>query len=169
MSVEFKCPSCGKKLFSYEPRMRKYGEILKKCKKCGGEYLDPRCHELAVEGIPEDEFNYLSYVFMVLLGAFFIWRGIHNLHTYQLGVPSELQWLMPVVFILIGGACIIGAIAGMISIKTGLKRRKFERLLEESKRRMKDSSYVYSLKKLGYNIPENEEYNGYYDDNVWKS
>ena len=166
MSVEFKCPSCGKKLFSYEPRMRKYSEILKKCKKCGAEYLDPRCHELAVEGIPEDEFSYVSYIVMVPVGGFLIWRGIHNLHTYQLGVPSEAQWILPAFFILIGIACIIGAIAGMISIMTGLKRRRFDRMLEESKRRMKDSGYVYSLKKLGYIIPEDETYDGYYDNNL---
>ena len=41
-------------------------------------------------------------------------------------------------------------------IATGLKRKKMERLLDESKARMRDSSYIYRLKKHGYVI--NEEY-----------
>ena len=41
-------------------------------------------------------------------------------------------------------------------IATGLKRKKMERLLDESKARMRDSSYIYTLKKHGYVI--NEEY-----------
>ena len=154
MSVEFKCPSCGKKLFSYETRARKYEKIIKNCKKCGAEYADPRCYELALDGIPEDEFGYLQYVLIVALGAFFIWRGIHLLGVYQLGVPSSMQWLMPVVFLGIGVAAIIGAVISMISIKTGAKRRKLEKLLEESKIRMKDPTYKASLRRFGYNVPD---------------
>ena len=38
MSIEFHCPSCDKKLFTYEERTRKYGKLLKECKKCGAQY-----------------------------------------------------------------------------------------------------------------------------------
>lgn len=170
MSVEFKCPSCGKKLFSYEQRIRKYGEILKECKKCGAEYLDPRYHELAVEGIPEDEFKYTPYLLMIVVGVLLIWRALHLLRVYQLGVPREIQWLLPVMFLMIGIAAIIGAVISMISIKTGRKKIKFEKLLEESKERMKDAGYVTTIRRLGYTIPENmasyhdrEDMASYYD------
>ncbi|MCR4946143.1 MAG: hypothetical protein K5929_04270 [Lachnospiraceae bacterium] len=163
MSLEFKCPSCGKKLFSYETRERKFGEIIKKCQKCGADYADPRYHELAIDGIPDDEFGYLQYVVVIVVGAFFIWRGLHLFSTRQLGVPGELQWLMPSAFIILGIAAIICALVSMISILTGAKRRKFEKMLAESKQRLKNSSYVYNLRKFGYNIPEDPS-DGYYQN-----
>lgn len=161
MSVEFKCPSCGKKLFTYEYRVKKYGEVLKTCKKCGEEYLDPRYHELAVEGIPEDEFRYSPYLIMIVIGGLLIWRGIHLFSRYQLGLPKEMQWLLPVLFIGLGIASIIGALISMLSIKTGRKRIKLDRMLEESKERMKDAGYVTTIRRLGYNVPDNMT--NYYD------
>ena len=155
MSLEFRCHTCGKKLFSYEARTRKYGEIIRKCGKCGVDYADPRYHELALDGIPEDEFGYLQYVLMIALGAFFIWRGLHLFGGRQLGVPEEIQWLMPSAFMLTGIAVIIAALIGIISVMTGAKRRRFDRLLRESEQRMKDPGYVYKLRKFGYNVPEN--------------
>ncbi len=162
MSIDFNCPSCGKKLFSYEWRTRKYGVILKECKYCGAEYLDPRNHELAIEGIPEDEFRYTPYVFMIIVGGLLIWRAVYLFGMRQLGVPDEMQVVMPALFLILGIAAVIGAIIGMIRIKTGRKRMKFEKMLEESKMRMKDAGYVTTLKRLGYHLPD--DFTSYYDD-----
>ncbi|MCR5324615.1 MAG: hypothetical protein K6E85_15270 [Lachnospiraceae bacterium] len=153
MSINFQCPACGKKLFSYEPRYRKYGKIIHECKKCGANYLDPRYHELAIDGIPENEFQLFPYIFMLVIGALITWRGWHLLSVKQLGVPDALQWLLPVVFLIIGAALFIGAIIGIILIKTGCKRKKFEKELEGSKIRMKDMRYTNELQRLGYDVP----------------
>ena len=149
MSIEFKCPSCGKKLFSYEARVRKYGSLIKECRKCGSEYIDPRYYELALSGIPDDEYKIFPYMFMIVIGGLVIWRALHLFGLRQLGVPSEIQWLLPSVLLIMGIVFVVGALAGIIMIKTGLRKKKIDRLLAESQERLKDSSYISRLRSLG--------------------
>lgn len=66
-----------------------------------------------------------------------------------------MQWLLPAVFIIGGAVMAIGGIVGIIMIKTGKKAQRFERLRKESEARLKDRSYVYTLKGLGYNVLDN--------------
>lgn len=157
MSREFHCPSCDKKLFTYEERTRKYGSLLKECKKCGAQYLDPRYYELAIDGIPEDEFGVGRYSLAILIGAFFGWRGIRTANIYMYTGADPVRWLLPISFILISFIVVITGLYEIFTIATGLKRKKMDRLYEESKARMKDSGYIYTLQKHGYTIPE--EYN----------
>ena len=154
MSVEFHCPSCGKKLFTYETRVRKYEKITKECKKCGATYLDPRCHELAIDGIPEDEFSIPSYLILAVIGGLVLWRGLRMFGMHQIGTPIEVQWLLPTVFSIIGVALILGGIIEIILILTGGKRKILEKKYNASCERMKDRSYVYTLQKLGYIVPD---------------
>ncbi len=154
MSLEFHCPSCGKKLFSYEMRERRYGSPLKKCNTCETEYIDPRFFEPALSGIPEDEFKMTPYLIMLAFGAFILWRGIHLTSVRQLGTPSGLQWLMPAVLILFGIALLAGGVYEIFTIKTGLKQKKFDKIMTESKNRIGAPSYVYKLWQLGYPVPE---------------
>lgn len=52
-SYEIRCQNCGKKHLTYsQSSFRKYESPVKKCRKCGFRYADPRCHEIAIEGIP---------------------------------------------------------------------------------------------------------------------
>ena len=156
MSREFHCPSCDKKLFTYEERTRKYGKLLKECKKCGAQYLDLRYYELAIDGIPEDEFKVTRYSLAILIGALFGWRGIYIARIYLYTGENLIKWLLPISFILISFIVVIVGLYEIFMIATGLKRKKLERLFDESKARMRDSSYIYTLKKHGYVI--NEEY-----------
>ena len=56
-----RCSECGKKLLEYDTAsIKRYKSPIKECKKCGREYIDPRYHEIAAEGIPEDEFSVIS-------------------------------------------------------------------------------------------------------------
>ncbi len=154
MSIEFKCPSCGKKLFTYEYRIRKYGSPVKECKKCGSEYVDPRFYELAIDGIPEDEYKLYPYIFMIVIGGLIVWRALHLFGMRQLGVPGYIQWLMPTALLIMGSVFIIGAIVSIILTLTGLHKKKMDRLLEESEERIRDYAYIKKLKKLGYKIPD---------------
>lgn len=150
------CSECGKKLLTYDStNVRKYKSPVKKCKKCGTLYIDPRCHELAIEGIPSDIFSVKSYIILIIFGILLLWRGIYLINQTQLGVPEEVQWLMPSVIIIIGAGFIIGGIAEIISIKTGLKEKKYNRLYTESAERLKDSDYINTLRNLGIDFPEN--------------
>lgn len=70
----------------------------------------------------------------------------------QLGLPDEMQWLMPAVIFVVGAVLIIGGIVEIIGIKTGLKAKRFEKMMQQSKDRLKDSQYTSQLRSLGYNI-----------------
>lgn len=154
-NYEVRCKGCGKKLLTYnEGSFRKYKSPLKQCKKCGAKYLDPRCHEIAIEGIPSDSFSVTSYLILLIFGAFILYRGIYLFGRHQLGVIEEIQWLLPAVFVIGGGIMVIGGIIEIISIISGSKCRKFDRLKMESEERLADNSYAYQLKELGYNVPE---------------
>lgn len=150
MAVEMYCRQCKKKLTKYEQWERKYKSPIAACKKCGTEYLDPRCHELAVEGIPEGEFKATSDIILFIVGALVIWRGWYLLGMHMLGTPDYMQWMVPAVVMLLGLAMAIASIVDAIRILTGLKRRKFEKLLQESQARMQDEEYVQKLRDFGY-------------------
>lgn len=151
------CNRCGSKLLSYnEYSKKRYESPVKRCKKCQAYYLDSRCHEIAVEGIPSDTFSIRSRLIMGLFGAFVLYRGIHLLFRYQIGTPEHMQWLMPVVFLIMGVVLIIGAIVDVLLIMTGSKQKKYDKLRLESEARMQDKSYAYLLNELRY--PGTERY-----------
>lgn len=70
----------------------------------------------------------------------------------QLGLPDEMQWLMPALIFIVGFILIIGGLVEIIGIKTGLKAKRFEKMLQQSKDRLKDSQYASQLRSFGYNI-----------------
>lgn len=70
--------------------------------------------------------------------------------NHMLGTPDSVQWVVPTVVLILGLAMVVAAFVDAIRILTGLKKRKFEKLLEESQNRMKDDNYIQKLKELGY-------------------
>jgi len=150
MAYEIYCKNCGRKLLKYEKYERKYKSPVACCKKCGKEYIDPRCHELAIEGIPEAEFKVTNGIILFIIGVLIAWRGFYLFGMRMLGTPDSMQWLMPSAILLLGLAMIIGAIIDLIRILTGSKKRRYERLLEESKVRISSDEYIWKLKNLGY-------------------
>lgn len=150
MAYTIKCESCGKKLLTYETYEIKYGSPLKACRACGREYIDPRYREMVITGFPEKEFKKSTCLIMLIIGVFILWRGIYLFGMRQLNVINELQWVVPAVVTLLGAIFVIGSIVEFIRILSGSKLRKYNRLMEESKKRTQDEGYVYKLKKLGY-------------------
>ena len=61
---------------------------------------------------------------------------------------------MPGVIVLIGVILLVGGMVEVISILTGIKKKKYDRLTEESKERLKDREYAKTLYGLGYFIPQ---------------
>lgn len=154
-TIVLRCKNCGKKLLTYsQASIQRYKSPVKSCKKCGTRYADPRCHEIAVEGIPPDTFSISSYVIIMIIGALILYRGIHLFGTYQLGVPDETQWLLPFLFVISGVIMAVAGIVEIILIKTGRKAVKYDKLRAESENRLRDKNYVYILQDLGYKIPE---------------
>lgn len=150
MAYEIKCGNCGKRLLRYEVYEKKYKSPLTVCKHCGCEYIDPRCQELALTGIPEREFKLLNTVIMLLIGILIMWRGIYLLDMKMLNMPDYAQWVLPTVILLLGFVFVVAAIVEFIRIVSGKKRKKYERLLKESQNRMLDEEYIAKLKKYGY-------------------
>lgn len=154
-SYEIRCRNCKKKLLTYSSSSyRKYKSPVKKCKKCGTVYADPRCHEIAIEGIPGDTFSVPSYMVMLVIGALICWRGIYLFGVRQLSVPDAVQWLLPALFTVSGAVMAIAAVAEIITIRTGIKGKRFDRLRRESEARLGDKNYAYLLRDLGYQVPE---------------
>ena len=133
---------------------RRYGSPIRNCKKCGMRYADPRIHEIAIEGIPEDIFRISSYVILLIIGALILYRGVCLFGRHQLGVSDAIQWMLPSVFTIGGAVMVVDGIWEIISIVTGLKKKRFDKRREESEQRLADKSYVYMLRDLGYDIPE---------------
>lgn len=150
MAYEVYCKQCNCKLLTYEKWQKKYKSPIAICKKCGNEYLDPRCHELAIEGIPQEEFKVSKDFILLLVGGLIAWRGYVLFGMHMLGTLASTQWLLPTVILILGIALILVSILDLISILTGLKKRKYEKLLEESQNRIKDDNYVLKLKQIGY-------------------
>lgn len=152
---EIRCRNCKKKLLTYSgSSYPKYKSPVKKCKKCGTVYADPRCHEIAIEGIPRGMFSVPAYAVMLVIGALMCWRGIYLFGVRQLSVPDAVQWLLPALFTVSGAVMAIAAVAGIIAIRTGVKEKRFDRLRRESEARLGDKNYAYLLRDLGYQVPE---------------
>lgn len=154
-SIEIRCKNCGKKLLKYDQiYTRKYKSPVKNCKKCGTRYLDPRCCEIAIEGISENVFHISPNVISMIIGALITYRGIYLFRVHQIGTPEEIQWLLPAIFTITGVIIVIVSIVDIIAIKSGRKVLKYEKLMKESEERLRDKSYAYILQGLGYKVPE---------------
>lgn len=150
MAYKIKCNNCGKHLLTYEIYEKKYKSPLSICKKCGCEYIDPRCQELAVVGIPEQEFKISRTFIMLVIGILIVWRGKYLFGVRMLNTPDFIQWTLPMLILLLGLVFVVSSIVEFIRITSGSKRKKYEKLLEESQKRMLDENYVEKLKKYGY-------------------
>ena len=148
------CPECGKKFMFYDDNQYYYGSPVRTCKKCGEQYIDRRYHEIAIEGIQKGQMSVRAYIISMLIGGFFIWRGIHLTQYRMLGSVEIMKWFLPVTFILLGIGVIIASIVEIILISTGKKAEKFEKLTFESEERLRDRNYAWTLKQEGYNVPE---------------
>lgn len=154
-SHELRCASCGKRLLTYDnTSFRQYKSPVKQCKKCGAYYLDPRCHEIAIEGVPDAEFSVGSYIVLLIFGGLGLYRGMYLSDRHQLNTPESAQWVLPTMLVLMGIVLILGGIVEIIRIKTGAKARKYEKLRIESEERLQNRSYAYQLRDLGYPVPE---------------
>lgn len=162
--IKIKCAKCGKHLLTYTSPSRLYKSPVSTCPKCGSLYLDPRCHELAIEGIPKDMFDIKSFGALGVVGVYILYRGIHMLGLRQIGSPEEIQGALPYVLILMGAMLILGGCIEIVTILFGIKRKKYDKLMEESQARMLNPSYVMVLEDLGYIIGSNCDNRKYLDD-----
>ncbi|MCR5799925.1 MAG: hypothetical protein K6G69_07610 [Lachnospiraceae bacterium] len=154
MRKVLKCKYCNKKIMSYDyPVLQvRYGNPIRRCKKCNAEYLDPRYKEMGIEGIKDSDFSKASFTVMTVIGVLILARGIYLFGTEPLGA-KELKLVMPLFWTGVGIFMIVGGIFELIRINNGSKQTKYLRMYEESCERLKDEIYVEKLYKLGYDLP----------------
>lgn len=145
------CPNCGKSLFNYNPREWRYGSPIRTCRRCKQKYADSRYHEIAVDGISEDSMSIKSRIIIIVLGALITYRGIYLL-DYRMSYVYSHNWTA-YVFIILGIIMFVGGIADIVTIKSGFKQKKLDRLECESVKRLSNYEYAKQLKDLGYDVP----------------
>lgn len=144
------CPGCGKTIAGMDNRGSYFGSPIQTCKKCGTEYLDPRFHEPAIEGIGESlsvmrslkllGVYVLCFVTSVGVNLFSIW---HDNSYYPMLVITAVLF----------AALIVYGIVDIIRIKTGAKAKSMEKKRQESIERLQNPEYAMKLYVSGYPVP----------------
>lgn len=154
------CPHCGTEVKDYREYGWEYGSPIRKCEKCGNNYINKGYHEIAVEGIAPDEFDAKKSVHGILLGlaivlgaaaatAAITWATIHFANVYYVKII-----ILGVVLAVIGLIFAVCMFIDFLKIKSGAKERKFDSLKEESVQRLKNKEYARELAEIGYDVPE---------------
>ena len=145
MAVYYKinCPHCGNVVESGKDKHIQYGSPLRKCKKCGEEYVDDNYIEAAtqnIETVYEKEFSWGSLVY-IAIGVLFLFMGI-----------SEVYILL----IVIGaGALILGVVSFISNIKYKPKEDPaLQREIIASQKRLENPYYVLALNKANIYVPQ---------------
>ena len=154
----FKCPHCGNDLGT-AVNLYLYGSPLKVCDKCKQTYVDSRYHEIAIEGIRQEDINPTKEdkkenrkggFKAILLGLGCIALFILILYF------GYIAYMLPVigVFFLVGGICGMTK-DGKKSLEK--KRQELEIERQQSMLRMQDLRYVEQLRAAGYSIPSSDQ------------
>ena len=95
-------------------------------------------------------------MFLIALGTFVLYRGIHLIGYRELGMSDTevSRRLLPVVFTVMGSILIIGGIIELIRIINGSKVKKWEQKRQQSVARLRNPDYAWRLKQAGYPVPE---------------
>ena len=148
-----KCPHCGKDIaLNYVEREWKYGSPIRVCKKCNQKYIDKRYHEIVVDGINPDSFNMKRVGFGFLFGVILlVVSALFN--TYTILLKGYYHTAM--MCLGLGGVLLIVCmLVDFVSVKTGLKERRLQKVTMESVGRLQNKEYAHELASLGYNVPE---------------
>lgn len=150
----FKCPHCGNDL-GVAMDAYLYGSPFRVCSKCKNSYVDKRYHEIAIEGIRQEDSNPTDADKKV------------NRKTGSLAILLGLGLFALFIIILFFGWIFYPLpIFGILSIGVGIsafknnskkKLEKTRRTLEFEKQqsflRMQNPQYVEQLRAIGYDIP----------------
>ncbi|MDE7390826.1 MAG: hypothetical protein K2M82_07800 [Lachnospiraceae bacterium] len=154
------CPYCGAEVKDYRQYGWEYGSPIRKCEKCGNDYLNKTYHEIAVEGIDPDTLNVKKSVsgmlvgLAIMIGAIVLtlvltWATVSIANRYYIQIIGIGAVLTVIGFLF--AACML---VDVLKIKTGAKERKLNSLREESAQRLQNKEYAKALADLGYSIPE---------------
>lgn len=144
------CPGCGKTIPYMDNGGCYFGSPIQTCKKCGAEYLDPRFHEAAIEGVG----NTLSVKNALKRLALFAGCCAASVIVNLLDIWFENKYypILNITAVAFGAMTIYG-IVDIIRIKTGSKAKSMEKKRLESAARLQDPEYAMKLYVSGYPVP----------------
>lgn len=154
----FKCPHCENDLGT-AVNAYLYGSPLRVCNKCKKTYIDSRYHEIAIEGIRQEDINPTEVDKQahrkagsksILIGFGMIALFILILFTGFIVFPLPIFG----VFLIIGG---FGARKSDNPKELEKTRQALEIERQKSVLRMQDPQYVEQLRAIGYNIPSSAQ------------
>lgn len=154
----FKCPHCGKPIKTVENEYL-YGSPLRNCEKCKNQYVDRRYHEIALDGIREEDINPSE--------AEIKSRRNSGLISIAIGIGS---FVLFIVIIALGWIIFplplvtyYGIVKGVSSLKESTKgsienkRKMLEIEKQQSFARMQNPQYVEQLRAAGFNVSVNNQ------------
>ena len=153
----FKCPHCGNNLGTAVDAYL-YGSPFRVCNKCKNSYVDNRYHEIAIEGIRQEDIyptenDKKSHR---KSGWKSIWIGIGSIVLFVIILfTGWIVFPLPI----IGFVSIIGGVRKMKSdTKKSLEKTRAALEIEKQQSflRLQDPLYVEKLRSIGYNIPYSE-------------
>ena len=137
------CPACGSR---DKTNMYMYGSPIRKCNRCGKEYLNRRFREVAIDGYDPKTTTPMPTI-KALLGCIamtiicFVF-----LHYFK----SKLK------ITIMTGVMILADVFYLVMLLRyfmGIEKKHNEEEMERSEERLKDKSYVEKLQSYGYIIP----------------
>lgn len=145
-----RCPYCGKEIYGFNENAWEYGRSVRSCKRCKKKYIDPRYHEIAIDGINPDAYNIRRSVIGMLIGmACVIISALVNLCF----VYFDGDYYLRLVFAgFMGAVLTVFMMVDIIRIKTGIKERHLEKLRMESEQRLQEMDYVQELINAGIEV-----------------
>ncbi len=144
------CPACGSR---DKTNMYMYGSPIRKCSRCGKEYLNSKFREVAIDGFdPKTESpssSIKAILGLTLLSAFC------GAYAYKRGSIK-----MSIMFVV----CVIAVVFYIVMLfryLLGFEKRLNERELKKSEERLRDKNYVEKLQQYGYKIPNKYLYDNF--------
>ena len=146
------CPNCGKDLGLDWPAP-KYGSPFRNCRKCKAEYVDKNYIELAiVKGGVEGQLHHAASIVCLILTGLFLFGGLYTSRfEYINGIRVTDSY--PVFYYVVAAIFLLCALWNYIYVKSGLKRKKLDKLYGESVMRLRDINYARKLQANGFEVP----------------
>ncbi len=149
--IRVSCPKCGKIDGEYNANEYRYGSPIRICKKCGNKFVNSFYHEIAVDGAAPGAFDVMQKVKAMLI-TLVLFLVCLIIHTAEILYRDRYHIMFPIMAVI----CLIFflfCIGDIISIKSGLKKKRTDKKYAESVERLRDPAYARELADLGYNVP----------------
>lgn len=145
------CPHCGGPLTPHADDDYLYGSPIQTCPKCGKQYLDKHYHEAEIDGFHEaDVSNKAVGKEVLIFGACALVLGLLNVLSFSTGRIRPALLL----FFILAVVVLFSSLKKAAKVVTGVRKKELEKERQASALRLQDKTYAFTLKELGYTVPE---------------